>query len=149
MRSSASVRRIGVSMFVLLLALTLHGLVPAGSQEDSSVAALRPTPSHTVRPRPTHTTRPTPTPTRTRETPTPRPPRPTPTNTDPYPGGVSLPVPPNGDSFFRVSDVAPSAGVERGLASFMWIALVVFAVGLVIRWFFIAARADDAGRANR
>jgi hypothetical protein len=43
-----------------------------------------------------------------------------------------------------VSDVAPSPGVSRGLASFMWIALVMLAVGLVIRWFFIAARYDDA-----
>jgi hypothetical protein len=54
-------------------------------------------------------------------------------------------VPPAGDSFFRVSDVAPSPGVSRNMASFMWIALVLFAVGLVIRWFFIAARADDDG----
>ena len=54
-------------------------------------------------------------------------------------------MPPGGDSFFRVSDVAPSPGVSRGMASFMWIALVLFAVGLVIRWFFVAARADDDG----
>ncbi|MEX2555625.1 MAG: hypothetical protein WEB06_08335 [Actinomycetota bacterium] len=54
-------------------------------------------------------------------------------------------MPPAGDSFFRVSDVAPSPGVSRGMASFMWIALVLFAVGLVIRWFFVAARTGDDG----
>lgn len=122
---------------MLFFALTLHGLVPAASREDASAAATpRPSPSHV---------RPTPTQGSPRPTVPPGTPRPTPTNTDPYPGGVSLPVPPDGDAFFRVSDVTPSPGVSRGLASFMWIALVTFAVGLVIRWFFIAARSDDAG----
>jgi hypothetical protein len=118
---------------MLFFALTLHGLVPAASSDDSAAAAPRPTPSNTVRP--------TPPPSSPRPTTTPPSPRPT----DPYPGGVSLPVAPDGDSFFRVSDVAPSPGVSRGMASFMWIALVLFAVGLVIRWFFVAARADDDG----
>ena len=118
---------------MLFFALTLHGLAPAASSDEA--AAPKPTPSHTVRP--------TPPPSSPR--PTVPPPSPRPTPTDPYPGGVSLPVPPAGDSFFRVSDVYPSSGVSRGMASFMWIALVLFAVGLVIRWFFMAARARDDG----
>lgn len=133
MRSSAAIRRVAISTFMLCFALTLHGLVPAGSQQDASAAAPRPTPTQV---------RPTVTPGTPRPTTTPGTPRPTPT--DPYPGGISLPLPPEGDSFFRVSDVEPAPGVERGMASFMWIALALFAVGLVIRWFFIAARTDDA-----
>jgi hypothetical protein len=128
MRSNAVVRRIGVSTFIVFLALVLHGIAPASSRQDAASAATpKPSPSHTVRPRVTHT------------------PRPQPSSTSPYPGGGVAPAGPNGDSFFRVSDTEPAPGIGRDLTSMIWILLALFTVGLVVRWFFIAARNDDAG----
>jgi hypothetical protein len=126
LRGTAAVRRIGVSIFIILFALVLYGLTPASSREDaSSAASPKPSPSHTVRPRVTHT------------------PRPHPTSTDPYPGGASQPIAPYGDSFFRVGDTMASPPVDRGTASVIWIALAMLGAGMVIRWFFIAARTRD------
>ncbi|MGH2726608.1 MAG: hypothetical protein ACRDKS_06495 [Actinomycetota bacterium] len=86
-------------------------------------------------PRPTATT-PSPRPTAT--TPSPRP-----TPTEPYPGGVGVPLAPEGNSFF-VGDNAAAPGLGRDVTTFLWIALAIFGVGMAVRWFFIAARPKDS-----
>lgn len=126
-RSTASFRRIGVSIFILLLAAMLYGMAPAGSSPQG--ARPTPTPSHTgPRPTPTQTHSPRPTPT------------PKPTRTPPYPGGAGAPAALEGDAFFRVSDTVPPAA---NLASTMlWIALAMAALALAVRWFFLVSRND-------
>lgn len=128
-----SVRRVAASTFILFLALVLHGIAPA---KTDSLGALQ---AQTPPPRPTHTPSgppsPRPTPTNT------HPPSPRPSHTDPYPGGAGLPPVLNADAFFPVGDAAPP--VERDVTSVLWIALALFGVGLVVRWFFIAARSGE------
>ena len=132
MSTSVPARRLGVSVFMVLLVLMLYGINPADS---SPQAQVRPTPT-TPSPRPTPTT-PGPRPTQPSQSP-----RPTPT--DPYPAGAGLPQAPDAAMFFPVGDAEPT---ERSSAvgTLLWIFLAVAAMGLTLRWFLLAAREDRSG----
>jgi hypothetical protein len=112
----------------VVLALVLHGTAPAfqsQSGDERAAAEARATrtgtPSHaphTIRPRPSQTG-------------------------TPYPGGAALPGGPAGNAFFRVSDTEAAPGIAGDLGSMIWIVLGILVVGVVIRWFVIAARPND------
>ncbi len=130
MRSVAKRRWVGVSILVILLALTLQGLAFASHAEASGAQISAQSPP---RPEPT-TPSPRPSPT----TPSPRP-----TPTEPYPGGVGIPLGPEGNSFF-VGENSAAPGLGRDLTTVLWIALAVLGVGMAARWLLMAARPNDS-----